>query len=360
MGTSKGRALLFTEDAYAGGNRWFLDRLLPDSGTVTRVTGLTWDTTYPGGDTRFTATLTAPPDLNHEGIHAGRRVYIQCGGAVRWSGFLDEPQRGNPWQLTGTGLAAMVTDWAAYSTGSANLDGFIDGAISRGIPYSRPASLDTTITTIPNGSTTLDTALANVGKALGKAWTLTAGGAITLTAPPTAATYVLDTRQPLNPTLVGFTQAVGYYQSGTSTYAQVTAPTSQPSAAQQKWGKREGFYDMTSLGVISAANAQTYLNNWLATNLANWRYSNALTVNYGQLRVPGGGPVDLATVRAGCMVLITNVDPSHQLLQAPGQLTMLVGATHYDADNDVLTLTPVGMKGQDLKSIIYQATGGAL
>jgi hypothetical protein len=353
------RALVYTEDPYAGGDRWFLDRLLPQSGIPTRVTGLHWTTSYPGGDVHFSANLTAPADLNHAGLHAGRRVYIQAGGAVRWSGFLDEPGRGDPWSLTGTGLASMVNDWTA-SGSTATLNGFIDGAISRGLPYSRGGvSLDASITTIVNGSMTLDQALAQVGKALGKAWTLDAAGNIAMAAPPTTATYVLAARQPLNPTLVGFTQAVGYYQSSSTATAVVTAPTSVPSAAQQKWGKREGRYDMTGLGVLTSGNAQTYLNNWLSANLANWRYNNTLTVYRGDLRVPGGGIVDLATVRAGCMVLITDVDPSHETLLASGQLTMLVGATDYDVDNDVLTLTPVGMKGQDLLSIIYQSLGGA-
>jgi hypothetical protein len=325
---------------------------------------LRWTTSYPGGDVHFSANLTAPPDLNHAALRAGRRVYIQSGGALRWSGFLDEPGRGDPWSLSGTGLASMVNDWTARSGTSGGpgitLDSWIDDAISRGLPYSRAGvSLDTTVTTIPNGTLTLDAALAEIGKALGKVWSLSPAGVISFAAPPSTPAYVLAARQPLNPTLVGYTQAVGYYQSGTSTHANVVSPTTTPSAAQQKWGHREGRYDMTNLGVIASATAQTYLDSWLAANLANWRYSNTLTAYRGDLRIPGGGVVDLATVRAGCMVLITDVDPSHETLLTPGQLTMLVGATDYDVDNDVLTLTPVGMKGQDVASILYQALGGA-
>lgn len=348
------RALVYTEDASVGGDRRFLDRLQPDA--VTRVAGLHWTTSYPGGDVHFSANLTAPPDLNNAGVQAGRRVYIQSGGAVRWSGFLDNPKRGDPWQISGTGLASMVTDWTAIGT---TLDAAIDNAITRGLPYSRNGvSLGSSLQ-IVSGSMTLDAALAQAGKALGMAWTLDPSGVITMAAPPTTPTYVLNARQALNPTLVGFTQAVGYFQDSSTTTQTITVSS---SAAQAKFGKREGRYDMTGLGIIAATGTQsatTYLTNWLNANLANWRYSNTLTVSPGQLRIPGGGPVDLATVRAGCMVLVTDVDPSHETLLTPGQLTMLVGATDYDVDNDVLTLTPVGMRGQNLLSIIYQSLGGA-
>lgn len=353
----RARPIVWTEDADAGGDRRFLDRL--QRGAVTRVTGLRWSNVWPGGDDVFSASLTAPTDLDNAGVRAGRRVYIHAGGATRWSGFLDEPVRGQPWQIAGTGLASMANDWAAYKASGTTINDAVDGAIARGLPWSRPNSLDTTsIANLANGSMTLDQALDQIGKALGKAWALSADGVVSFAAPPTDVDHILFASEPLNPVLTGFTQAVGYYQSGTSSHAVVTTSDSD---AQARWGKREGLYDMTALGTLSSTTATTYLQNWLKQNLAAWRYSNPLHVSHGQLRNPGGGPVDLATVRAGCLVRIANVDPSHQTLKTPADpLAVLIGGVEYDADNDTMTMSPIGMRGQDLASVIYQAAGGAL
>lgn len=371
MGQLYAHKQVYTADPITGANVVWLDRL--NAGGPSILTGLKYSTTYPGGDTSATANLNALPDMSHIGLRDGRQLIIQAGGAVRWRGFLEQAQRptqpGSPWQLTATGIAGLLArdQWAAIGGGNAyNLNGAVDGAIGRGLPFTRSATLPTA-GTAPDGSITLDQALGDVGQATGTVWSLTAAGVITMAVPPTAPSYVLRATQPLAPKIIGWTQAVGYYDTGSGNGAVTTPSTGTPAIT--KFGNREGRYDMTNLGPIAAGTAGAYLATWLAANLAAPTYTQQIVVQTGQLKAitPAGagfpqavgGAVDLGTVRAGCLVRVLDADPSHANLQTPGPMHMLVGQTDYDVDSDTLTLTPVGYQGQDLAAIIYNALGGA-
>lgn len=346
--------VVWTEDP-GGGNRVYLNRL----GQPAALSGLQWSTTYPGGDNDWSATLSFEPTASHLGLRLGRKVVIARGGATRFQGRIDIAQRGNPWQLSGQGLAQIGAAFTAVDSGgnAYNLNNIIDQAIARGLPWTRPASLPTA-GAAASGSGTIDNSLATVGKAQGQAWSLTALGAITMAAPPTTPIYILRAAQALTPRVVGYTQAVGVYQSSTSATATVTASN---AAAQGKWGHIEGRYDMTGLGVITSGTASTYLANWLTANLAQASYTDTIAVQPGQLLAAAngaaGGPVDLATVRAGCLITVFDIDPDHSHLLTPGPLQMLVGRTEYDNDTDTLTLTPVGVKGTSLLAALYGGLG---
>lgn len=366
--TRSAPAILYTEDP-GGGRRQFLDRLVP--GLSSAVSGLVWRTAFPGGDTSFQASLSVAQDLSHVGLNLGRKAVIQSGGAIRFQGSLGQAARGTPWQLQGPGLAAAVVSstgsggfMAVESGGNAfNLDAVVTQAISRGLPWTKAGTLPTA-GQADSASVDINSAFDQVGKALAQAWSLSPLGVCSMAALPTAPSYVLRAPQPLTPQLIGYTQGVGLYSNGSSNI--VITDTTHTDAIG-RWGHIEGFYDMTGLGTLSGGTAATYLSNWLTANIAAPSYTNAISVQYGQLRsVSGsshnqyGGNVDLGTVRAGCIVTVYDVDPDHSHLLAQGPLQMLVTETEYAADPDVLTLTPAGCIGQDLSSIIYQSLSGAL
>lgn len=354
------RALLYTEDP-GGGNRTFLDRLIPGEPSI--VTGLKWVTNYPGGDSSWSCSLSVDPNLSHRGLNLGRQVTIASGGATRFQGILQRATRGTPWQLQGPGAFAVVISSAgsggfmAVEVGgnAYDLDAVIVQAQARGLQWTKPATLPTA-GTAASASCDIDTAFSTVGKALGQVVSLSPLQAVTMAAPPTQASYVLRPQQALSPQLAGLTQAVGIYSGGVLT-------TSNP-AAVDKWGALEGSYDMTSLGTLDAPTATTYLNNWLTVNIAAPTYTDTLLVQPGQLfalnSTSMGGPVDLATVRAGCLVNVYDIDPDHSHLLSPGPLQFLVGQTEYDVDADTLTLTPVGAVGTDLLAALYSGYGGHL
>lgn len=370
-------ARVYTENP-DGTDRRYLDML----GEQSAVSGLTWRTSYPGGDTTWQATLSFDLNASHSALRIGRHVGIVSGGGLRFQGRLDVPQRGDPWALSGGGIAGLVVSStgsggfsAVDSGGNAyNLDNIVTQAIARGLPYTKSGTLGVA-GTAPSGSCDIATALAAVGKALGKAWRLSPTGVITMESLPTVPSYVLRASQALTPRIVGATQAVGRYtDSGTHANATTTslntAAAAASTAAKAKWGPIEQTYDMTGLGEISASTASTYLSNWLLANIAQASYVDTLVVGYGQLRAytpsdgthPAGygGPVDLATVRAGCLITVFDTDPDHSHLLTPGPLQVLVGETEYDVDTDTLTLTPVGAVGTRLLDVIYQSVGGAV
>lgn len=353
------RALIYTEVPAGGSDRQWLDRITPGPAVVT---GIKWSTQYPGGDISFSAALNAQPNLVHHGLTAGRRVTILGGCAVRWQGVLDEPRRGNPWQLSGTGLAALAKQYGSVgntAVGSAiALNTIVDNAIARGLPWTRPAALPSAGASTASGQT-VDGAFAEVSKANGQFWSLSVLGAVTMAAPPTTPMYLLATTQALNPTMVGYaTQVVVAFNN--SSGPNIDQRTVTDATAIAAFGKREALLDLTGNGTMSATAATAYGTTWLTQNKPQLRYTNPILVQPKQLTVPGGGPVDLMTVRAGCLVTVTDVDPTHENQLAAGPLSFLVGQTDYDADAHTLTLTPLGVQGTDFVSVLYGAVGGAL
>lgn len=363
-------ALVYTEDP-GGGNRVFLDRLIP--GELSAVSGLKWSKVYPGGDQEWSCNLSTDPNLSHVGLNLGRRVVIVKGGAIRFQGTMKQAARGTPWQLQGPGAYAAVVNSAdsggfmavAPVSGNAyNLDDVVAAAQTRGLPWTAPAPLPgaagvATAGTAATASCDIATAFSTVGKALGLGWSLTSLLAITMAPPPTTVSYVLRLSQPLAPTLTGYTQAVGLFSGG--------VVLAQNDAAIDKWGHIEAPYDMSALegtADLTSDLAQTYLNNWLTVNLPYPTYTSPLTVQPGQLRAVNGnsmgGPVDLATVEPGCLINVYDIDPDHSHLLEPGPLQILVGQTDYDDDADLLSITPVGAVGTDLMSALYRAAGGSL
>lgn len=376
--SDQSRALIWTDPANLSSptDRRFLDRL---GGPVNVVRDLVWTTCFPGGDLEATANLYAPPNFNHIALTPGRRAAITCGGAIRWHGTLDEPVRGDPWQLHFTGDSALSSQYAAGSfaygvPGSpVNPNAFFDDAVGRGLPWTRNAvSLGPPAGVSTNTAQSFDDALAAYSRATSMFWTLvpsrTGGAALMLPfAPaPTKPSLILESTQPLNPTMQGyFTQVVVSFNTSITLFGQpplvfITTVTVSDQPSIDRFGVREGSLDLTSQDVASIAAATAAGQAWLAQNKPQLRYTSPITVQPGQLSIPGGGPVDLMTVRAGCVVSIVDVDPSHDSMTAPGPLNMLVGTTSFDTTSEQLTLTPLGALGQDFESIVYQTAGGAL
>ncbi len=366
-----GRALVYTEPANPTDppDRIFLDQL----GKVAVVSGLTWTTCWPGGDLEATANLTAAPDLVHRALTPGRRATITCGGANRWQGNLDEPARGNPWQLHLTGTAGLASQFGAgqyarYGGGTnppINVDAIVDDAASRGLPYTRGgATLGPPAGFASSSSGTVAQALADYGIATGTVWSLRpqpAGGPalITMGTIPTTASMILSATDILNPTMAGyFTQVLVTYATGF--VGQLGSVLVSDAAAVGKYGRREAPLDITGQGAQNAATATLLGQQWLNANKPQLRYTTQITVQPGQLTIPGGGPVDLMTVRAGCLLRVIDVDPTHNAMLTPGPLKLLVGTTSYSTTTGALTVTPAGAVGQDLKSVLYQGAGGAV
>lgn len=337
------RGFPLTSAPPAGGERLYLD-------TLGVISGLKWSTTFPGGCTTLECNLHLPPEFSHVALMAGRRLAVQIGVDPIWAGKLLAPERGSPWKIRGIGIASMGNDYRI--TAAASLTAAVDAAISRGLPWTRPAALSTQNVALSARNVT--DALAAVGKAEGKGWLVTPSGVVSMITIPTAPTLILQTSRPIMATMSGYyTALVAIYSTGTSTTAKVTVTD---TAAIARFGRVEAEIDITSLGTLTSAVATTRAQAILDANKPRLRVTDPIPVAPGQLRTVGGAAVDLATVQAGTVVRLQQGDFGREFLTEPfTPLDLLIGETLYDATTETLTITPVGETRHDLKAALYGA-----
>lgn len=338
-------------DLAAGGDRLWLDQLA-------NVQGLVHQTTYPGGDSQATWQMTLDFKAQHRAWLYGRKIGLACGADFTWHGNLDNPVRGTTWQMTAIGTAAQAKQYvalAATSGNALNLNEVVDAAIARGLQFSRPAALSTmssTAATVPSASIKIDEALDQVAAAQTTEtyWQIDTNGVMSMGAAPTTPTYILYAMQPGGGrNLDGFiTDAFVVYQSASGVITTV-----QRSAASRPFGRFEDIDDETTLGLIPATQAQNLGDGYLARNSARAKFTEPFTVTAGQLTNMGGQAVDLATVRAGFLANVVFLDPDSAGETALGPISqVLIGATSYDWDAGILTLTPVYSAQDDLTALL--------
>lgn len=354
------------------------DRVPLDSVGV--VTALAYTTAVPGGDTTCTLSLGLPVDADPYALTVGRMLEVRDGTRLVWAGTLNDPQRGTPWTVSGTGLSALAAGYEALDASgnlTTNPNTAVDQAISRGLQWHRPADLPTPTVTVP--ATDLGSLLDAVALASSTSWTVAADGELSMleVASPTTADYILDaSTTPGGRTVDGFyTDLWAKYQPPVS----VTDPTTHAVSivagpvtliaadknpapdAPRPFGRREGIYDTTPGGPMNASDAQAMADGALALVQPRANFTGSLPVVPGALLTLGGMPARLAQVRAGQVVRLVGVSPDPTL----GELTfstsfpIVIGGWAYDAIADTAVLTPLGTKSRDLGSLLTLAAAAA-
>lgn len=348
--------------------------------TLGVVSALSYATAVPGGDTTCTLSLSLPVDANPPALTVGRMLQVFDGPALVWGGTLDDPQRGTPWQVSGTGLSTLAANYLALdASGNPTTDPntAIDQAIARGLAWKRTATLPTP--TVTPSDFYLATLLNAVATASGQSWTVAADGTVTMLtiATPTSADYILDaTSTPGGRTIDGFaTDLWAKYQppvtvkdSVTGTSSVIAGPVSMiaadknpSSSAPRPFGRREAVYDTTPGGPITSAAAQAMADGALALVQPRANFTGSLPILPGSLLTPGGMPARLAQVRAGQVVRLVGVSPDPTL----GELTfstsfpIVIGGWAYDAIADTAVLTPLGTQARDLGSLLTLVAAAA-
>ena len=327
-------------DAPQGGDRVWLDGL-------GIVTGLTYSTAYSGGANSATWNFLVPEAFEHRALTPGRRVEILNGASRVWKGRLQEPTPGTPWNCGAVGIGAEAANFRAYAPSSNNalaLNEIVDQAISRGLQWTRAATLTTETGTNQNSaSMTVAAAMNQVADDNNQYWQLDNRGYVTMGSAPVGPThlfYAIDTAGAR--TLNGFVTTL-YLHYTDSTSKTIKTVVSTNAAAAARFGPLEDEYDLSSVGTMAAGHAQQYSDALLAKLTPRSYFSDQFTATKGQLCTLGGQPVDLATIAAGINMRVHYVAPSANGEIYPGrQADILIAATEYDSDNETLTLTPVG------------------
>lgn len=340
---------MFSE-APTGGDRIWLDNLAI-------IRSLVYKTSYDGGDSQATWQMTLDMRAQHRAWNYGRNIGICCGGREIWHGHLDNPTRDTTWSMTADGLAADGLRYLAIDATTNNalkLDTIVDATIARGLGWSRPSALATmasTAASVPSASLTVAAALDQVASAQAAEtyWTVDTFGTLTMGAAPTVPTYILyATGVGGGRTLEGFvTDAYVLYQSASG-----VETTDVRSVTSRPFGRFEQELDKTSLSLIPTSQADTLGDAFLARNSARAKWTGDFTVTHGQLVNMGGVAVDLATVRAGFLATVLVTDPDSAGEVTTGTTNVLIGATSYDVDADVLTLTPVYTAADSLTALL--------
>jgi hypothetical protein len=333
-----------------------------------QVTDLRWSHGIPRGCLTASWTLDLPAGVTPVGLHPGRLVSIYDGPIRVWVGTLDDAEQGHPWQISASGIAALGDRYVAVDvSGIPTIDPnvAIDQAISRGLPWTRPATLPTpTITQSAPGS--IGQLLDDVQTASGQRWQVNANAQVSITADPTTPDYLLvNVSTPGGRTIAEnyATKVFARYLSSGSTPptpAIVTVATQTPNGSGPK-GTYEVIADITDRGPINTTVAVNILAGALTLQGPRAAFTGQIPVQPGSLLTPGGVPVRLSTVTAGQLIrcIGDEPDPAYGELNFSTVIDVLISESDYDATEDLLTLTPIGFVPRDFASVLEDSLGKA-
>lgn len=328
--------------------------------TVGGVGSLKWSTIADGGSEQASWRMPLPDSFVHPDLHIGAEVQIREGTLPVWSGVLSEPNISEDgWEFTATGLFEKAGQngflcFDAFGNTSSIPDVAIDRAIADGIGWTRPASLSSVAFSESDETdylNSLSDLLDAWATSEGKRWSVNAAGEVYAYADPTIPTWHMapgSTRLGL----AGDDYASDIYlryRDSASTYA--TEHVSDPVASADFHSEHP--VDLTTLGVITGAQATAIGTGMLAKGKARFAVTDAMTPNRYQLTTPGGQPAYLPFVRAGQMVRSFGV-VNQQGVTLP-YFDWVIGKTEYEAGSREIQLTPTELAARALGDILSVA-----
>lgn len=326
---------------------------------VSQIAGwgeLQYSTATDGGCKEASWRMDLPRTFSHPSLVRNKIVEIRDTGINVWKGFLTEPDVDDGWTFHALGLAeyARADFLALGATGkpTSNPDIAVDQAISRGLPWTRLASLSNTAFATNDETDSLNyvgdllDAWANDNS---KRWSVDADGVVSARVAPTVPTWHMA------PGSGRFGLADDEYASDlyiryAAATGGVAVVTVGDADARAKFGRREYAVDARARGRINITQATAIGNARLAKGNARQGYTNGVEVTKYQITTPGGTPAYLPFVKGGDLVR------QHGVLNEQGQplpyLEWEIGETNYQAGARTLTLTPVGLVARDMAKVL--------
>lgn len=348
-------------------------------GTLGPVSGLTYSFTVPGGCEQMSCTLGADPLLRTDALNPGRRVEVCLGGGTVWDGITDEPQQTDSgWQITAQGSGTFGSLFNADYSGSwatAVPDQVITDAISRGLGWvtssiGHPSGIFLGQAPDP-GSTFVDDMLNQLTQLGGLTWTVKHAPRGNLpqmwSIPITTPTRLLISSAPAPRTLGGDYNAIELrYQvtadQGAGHPATFSTLYRTNAASIARHGRRETFYDLSSVGTMNVSDVQA-IGDSVLSRYQRASYAGPFTVRPGQLTTLGGQPVDLGVFWLGnegpmvCKLLLTDQGWGGEVSAAAP--VFMTGRYEYDDDSNTATIAPFESVREDFSSLLAAAASGA-
>lgn len=350
--------------AVGGGRRRYL-------GTLGTLAGTGYSFSTPGGCLQASWTVQCDPIMRTDALDEGRYVEISLGGGVVWDGKLDEPQQvDGGWSCTAQGSGTFGSLFDADYTGSwpsAMPDQVIADANTRGLGWidssiGHPSGIFLGQAPDP-GSIMVDEMLNQATQLGGLTWTVkrTPRGLLPqMWTLPTKPNRLLVSAVPAPRTLGGDYNAIKFrYQvsadGGAGNSAVYATAWVLDQASIDKHGRREFYYDLSSVGNLLLADVQAIGARVLA-RYQRATFAGPYQVQPGQLLTLGGQAQDLGVYFMGnegpmvCKLLLTDEGFGGEVNVGP--VTFMTGLYEYDVDNDTATITPFQSTRQDFTALL--------
>jgi hypothetical protein len=333
-----------------------------------KVAGLTYSDTMPGGPEIMTCTLQADPTWRHDAISVSRVVTAWRGASMVWGGYLDEPEPGDDgWSISAAGSGTWGSRFrAVYGPGTTfptwTTADVLGRALDDGLPWVIGNMSGAFLADQRDPGTLSITEFMNlIASPAGRSWRLTnkagrwTADLVNIPSLDSQVTRLLVATGPVLRTLAGYVneffvryQVTADTPKKPATYALVS--TEGPGSDLH--GTFEGFWDLTSAGVMSAGTATAYANAVLAKYVAA-SFAGPFKVHHGQYLTTGGVPVDLGCEKAGEMVrlIATNGPYGADITPAP-PIIFPVGKVNYSDDDESLEVTPMQTWQGDISTVM--------
>jgi hypothetical protein len=351
-------------------------------GSLGHVNGMVRTYACPGGPDTLSLQLLLPADYRTDAINPGRVVQVWRGASCVWDGILDEPQPSpGGWTVTAHGAGQYGTDFAAiYSTW--NADNPINQAIGRGMRWVNPGIGSPATIYLSqvqdSGSETITAHLTLLITGGGLIWQVTRGNASTIPASPwtlnvfpftsdangnplVPAQRLLTSTTPVARTIAADINSIVLRYQVT---ADIAATATKPEVAATftttnvnnflsiaKHGRMEYYLDISSAGLMTAAQAQAVGQNIL-NRYVRATFAQPFVVGPGQVTNAAGTPIDLGCDEAGLVYQVICTDAPYGGEVAAAPLLFLSGGYEYDEDTNTATITPFQGVRLDMASMI--------
>ncbi|MBA2952105.1 hypothetical protein GON03_19000 [Nocardioides sp. MAH-18] len=301
------------------------------------------------------ASWTMDPDFRHPLLRGNQLVQIYEAGLCVWIGTLLEPGSTGEYEAIGLWHQAET----ALAMDSSNVpttvpDAAIAGAGARGeISWGGSVSAATWGGTSPDPKMKLAYLLDNYANENGLRWSVTPNALIVMQADPTTPLWVVPhvvAGRGLTPADDEFaTHLVGTYLSGASTYSTRTIGS---AAAANAFGRKTKWVDLTPMGVITPARADSVLTGMFLLAGARMGWAEGLELSSTQLTNLGGTRAPFVQVRSLQLVRLAGTIDTSRANQMPAYTDIVIGGSRYTDGSDQITITPMGFADRSLEGVL--------
>lgn len=297
-------------------------------------------TIWPGGSEELSWTVGSQTARRYTG---GEPVLGYYGGVPFFNGTLVEPDPSQD-NLTAQGLWHLGDYFSAFAAGSPSPattipDTAIDQAISRGLDWTRPASISSAAATvdISQGPVTVGQLLDMYCDNTALRWGVDPYGQVFTTADPTTPSFqTLPLDGGLGYSLDNYASDLyGRFVNAAGVFG--TAARSDANA-RLLHGQVEAVVDLTSRGPLTSTSAGTILANLLALGRSNPSWTADIEFTYGEILTMGGTAAALETVAAGDLLRVHGGFELAMRQNGAMYIDVMIGQTNLA--NGTLTVKP--------------------